>query len=67
MEVEEEKVFGGLNVIIIGNFHQFPPIVAHQSAPLYCAANPQHDSEDDVLGRKIYEQFTTVVQLKEQI
>lgn len=67
MEVDEEMIFGGLNVIIVGDFHQFPPVVARQSAPLYCSADPRYDTEDDVLGRKIYEQFTTVVQLKEQI
>jgi PIF1-like helicase len=67
MEEEVDKVFGELNVIIVGDFHQFPPVVAHHSASLYCLANPQYDSEDKVLGHKIYEQFTTVVQLKEQI
>jgi hypothetical protein len=61
MEEEVDKVFGGLNVIIIGDFHQFPLVIAHHSASLYCLANPQYDSEDKVLGRKIYEQFTTIV------
>jgi hypothetical protein len=67
MEEEVDKVFGGLNVIIVADFHQFPPVVACHSASLYCLANPWYDSEDEVLGHKIYEQFTTVVQLKEQI
>jgi hypothetical protein len=67
MESEDESVFGGLNVILVGDFHQFPPVVARQSAPLYCPVDPWHDSEDDILGRKIFEQFTTVVQLKEQV
>jgi len=67
MESEEEKLFGGLNVILGGDFHQFPPVVARQSAPLYWPVDSRHDSEDDILGRKIFEQFTTVVQLKEQI
>ena len=67
MEMETEKVFGGLNVILVGDFHQFPPVVAHTTAPLYWPADYRHDSEDEILGRKIYEQFTTVVQLKEQI
>jgi ATP-dependent exoDNAse (exonuclease V) alpha subunit len=66
-EVENDKVFGGLNVVLVGDFHQFPPVVARRSAPLYFPADVMHDSEDDVLGRKIYEQFTTVVQLKQQI
>ena len=67
MERNEDIIFGGLNVVIVGDFHQFPPVVARKSAPLYCLADPLYDSEDDVLGREIYEQFTTVVQLKQQI
>ena len=67
MERDKETVFGGLNVVIVGDFHQFPPVVACKSAPLYCVADPLYDSEDDVLGREMYEQFTTVVQLKQRI
>lgn len=67
MEVESDKIFGGLNVILVGDFHQFPPVVARRSAPLYCLANPRYDSEDDVIGQKLFEQFTTVVQLSKQI
>jgi hypothetical protein len=67
MESEEDKIFGGLNVILCGDFHQFPPVVARRSAPLYWPVDSSHDSEDDILGRKIFEQFVTVVQLKEQI
>ena len=67
MEVENHKIFGNLNVILCGDFHQFPPVVAGRTAPLYWPVDLTHDSEDDILGRKIFEQFTTVVQLKEQI
>ena len=67
MERGDEEVFGGLNVILVGDFHQFPPVVARHSAPLYWPVDPRHDCEDDILGRKIFEQFLTVVQLKEQI
>ena len=67
MEVESEKIFGGLNVILVGDFHQFPPVVARRSAPLYWPADSRHDTEDDVLGRKLFEQFTTIVQLNQQI
>lgn len=67
MEVEDDKVFGGLNVILVRDFHQFPPVVARQSAPLYWPVDSRHDSEDNILRRKTYEQFLTVVQLNEQI
>ena len=67
MEKGNDNIFGGLNVILVGDFHQFPPVVASQSAPLYWPANAGRDSEDDILGRKIFEQFLTVVQLKRQI
>ena len=67
MKVEEDKVFGGLNMVMVGDFHQFPPVVSRQSAPLYWPVDPRHDSEEEILGRKIFEQFSTVVQLKKQV
>jgi hypothetical protein len=67
METDSDTIFGGLNVILVFDFHQFPPVVARRSAPLYYPADILRDSEDDVLGRKIFEQFTIVVQLKKQI
>jgi hypothetical protein len=67
MENETDQIFGGLNVILAGDFHQFPPVVAHRSAPLYWPVDAKHNSEEDILGRKIYEQFSTMVQLKKQI
>ena len=67
LEIEEESVFGGLNVIGTGDFHQFPPVVARQSAPLYWPVDSRRDTEEEILGRKIFEQFTTVVQLKKQM
>ena len=60
MEVVGEEIFGGLNMILTGDFHQFPPVVARCSAPLYWPADPKHDTEDEILGRKIYKQFMTV-------
>jgi hypothetical protein len=59
--------FGGVNVIIAGDFHQFPPVVG--SGPgrgaLYAPSIASHDIKP-ALGRQIYEQFTTVVLLKTQ-
>ena len=67
METKEDEVFGGLNVILVGDFHQFPSVVARRSAPLYWPVNSRQDTEEDILGRKIFEQFTTVVKLNKQI
>lgn len=50
LEREAEKVFGGLNVVLVGDFHQFPAVVACQTAPLYWPVDQRHDMEDDVLG-----------------
>lgn len=55
--------FGGLSAIILGDFHQFPPI-AGQNRALY-SQNPRTTKSQ--LGRNIYLQFDTVVQLKQQI
>ena len=67
LEIEEEKVFGRLNLIVTGDFHQFPPVVARQSAPLYWPVDSRCDSKEEIIGQKIFEQFTTVVQLKKQM
>jgi hypothetical protein len=67
LEMDSDKIFGNLNVILAGDFHQFPPVIARRGAPLYWPVDILHDMEDDIIGRKIYEQFKTVVQLKAQI
>jgi len=59
--------FGGLNVILIGDFHQFPPVAAKPTASLYCPCDAEKDSDNDMLGRKLYEQFDQVVRLKTQV
>jgi hypothetical protein len=65
--VQLGETLTGLNVILVGDFYQFPPIVARMTAPLYWPADSRHDSEDEILYKKIFEQFTTVIQLKKQI
>ena len=62
-----EEPFGGLNVILVGDFHQFPPVASGLSAPLYVLCNPTKDSALDMLGRKLYEQFDVVVRLTQQV
>lgn len=60
--------FGGINVIICGDFHQFPPVGAKCRSPLYVSNNTSlGDKIDDCMGRVIYEGFTTVVVLKDQV
>lgn len=65
-EGDATKPFGGLNVIMFGDFHQFPP-VSNPTGALY---HPSVDSGSQPLrqaaGKLLYEQFQTVVILKEQ-
>ncbi|CCO35196.1 DNA repair and recombination protein pif1,mitochondrial [Rhizoctonia solani AG-1 IB] len=58
--------FGGVNVIIAGDFHQFPPVIGGASnGALYTPTGPNATSKM-LVGRLIYEQFRTVVLLKKQ-
>ena len=59
--------FGGLNVILCGDLHQFPPVACAKSEALYHPVNLAKDSDDAKIGRRIYEEFSTVVTLREQM
>lgn len=55
--------FGNLNVVLLGDFHQFPPVRTSKKE-LYC------DCPDDDFpkwGRALYKQFDTVIKLVEQV
>jgi hypothetical protein len=53
---------GGMNLILTGDFHQFPP-VANANVSLYSSQAPRISS---MVGQNLYSQFTTVVELVEQ-
>ena len=63
-EGDEHLPFAGMNVILMGDFHQFPPI-ARTSSALY---SRQETSNPVALqGRALYWQFETIVWLRQQI
>jgi hypothetical protein len=55
--------FAGLSVVILGDFHQFPPVAGHNRA-LY---SQRPTSNKCQLGRNIYTEFNTVINLSQQI
>ena len=61
----ENRSFGGISVILCSDLHQFPPVATSQSEALYYGSTTQH-STDSRLGRGIYEEFQTVVILRQQ-
>ena len=63
----QDRSFGGLNVILCGDLHQFPPVACAKSEVLYHPMNLAKDSDDAKVGRRIYEEFSTVVVLREQM
>jgi hypothetical protein len=54
--------FGGLNIILLGDFHQFPSVGAPNAA-LYC---PPVVRNTATVGKAIYSQFKTVIDLVQQ-
>ena len=58
--------FGGLNVILCGDLHQFPPVACAKREPLFYPISTD-DKIPAQVGRKIYEEFSTIVILKEQV
>lgn len=64
---DHSQSFGGINIIICGDFHQFPPVTQPVSSALYYPSDQKKDSINMQLGHAIYEEFLTVVILKKQM
>jgi hypothetical protein len=62
----KDHSFGGLNVIIFGDLHQFPPVAGKRGEPLYRPIDTTVDDVDSQIGRRIYKEFTKVVVLRKQ-
>lgn len=60
--VEPSVLFGGLNVILLGDLHQLPPIAKSKQELYY----PNAEDDDSHLGRSYFEQFNVVIKLEEQ-
>lgn len=64
---QDNLPFGGINVIICGDFHQFPPVIGGSNNALYTRFPDGQGPEDMVNGRRLYELFTCVVVLRQQV
>jgi hypothetical protein len=60
--VDATVPFGGMHLVLLGDFHQFLP-VSNPWGALYCT---QHKSQWQHIGQKLFEHFTVVVDLQEQ-
>lgn len=56
-----------LGCCICGDLHQFPPVAQRTSEYLYQPIHLATDTLECQVGRRIYEEFRTVVSLKEQM
>ena len=45
-----DKPFGGINMIMCGDFHQLPPVAARKTAPLFYRGEAGKDSDEDMSG-----------------
>jgi hypothetical protein len=61
------KCWGGMNVIICGDFHQFKPVVQKTTAPLYWPCNAHIDTPEEVTRSEVYQEFKTVICLTHQM
>lgn len=67
-KLPSSQSFRGVSVILCGDFFQFPPVACAPSEALYFPTTTvQRNQEDSQTGCTIFEEFTTVVILKEQM
>ena len=59
--------FGETSVIITGDEHQFPPVACTLNEALYFPSRLSGDTLLSQIGRSLYEEFSTVVTLKQQV
>jgi len=59
--------FSRVNVVLCGDLHQFPPVATKPTEALYHPINPISNNTESLLGQKIYEEFTMVIILKQQM
>ncbi|THH26935.1 hypothetical protein EUX98_g7252 [Antrodiella citrinella] len=59
--------FGGVNVVLVGDLHQFPPVAKGPAEALFRATSTGVENPILMQGRAIYEEFKVVVILKEQV
>lgn len=57
----------GINIILCSDFHQFSPVAHPLRSALFFPEDLAHDSDDKKIGRGLYKEFITVVQLTEQM
>ena len=62
-----EIPFGDTSVILTGDEHQLPPVACSIREALWYPPDPAKDSTLCLIGRSIFEEFTTVVILRQQM
>ncbi len=67
--LDHDASFGGISVILCGDLHQFPPVACAHAEALFKTTDLERDLDrpDRVLGRRIYDEFSVVVVLREQM